>query len=818
MPNKPHLKLNTEKQADKIEVLKFNYGFPPKPKEEEKKVEKSYFLTAKEFRRYLTNLNIDLAKRIQERSQAIEIPNHIDYIRIIFQSQFDNTTYYQQWFKEFGLLGISFSKFNHEVLFSIDDRDLFQIFINNIEKFIQKELKENEKAEYSGKIKYIKEFKLLSTQDILQYRQHTSLMNLVLVDFPINVKAANQIYSTLEKYLEERNINYRLLKDSNHLEIFNSTETLIDEIAKNFDIVLSITSSLATVVKPSEFNLPERSYGFEIENSEDDLPIIGIIDTGISNQTPLASIIVNDDSFNITGTSVFTDNACNGSGHGTGVAALAALGRNAYYKKYSGKLKTDAKLLSIKILDSNSGFLSEGDVLTLLRNSKAKYPALKIFVLTTCYQANKRNNEDYSTYAYELDKFVFENDCLVIICTANNDDAMVTNSHYDLNYFFSEITNICSPAESMNNLIVGAAADSIRDGIFEGISTSKEFPTLFSRKSHIDLDSLFPKNKINKFYFRPDVIESGGDYERQGNYIGTDKKATMEILSAKQNESFFTDAGTSYSAPLVANIAVQIQKNYPNISAQSIKALIINAASLNLIRFPKQFTKLLSKTAGHGFVEPYKSVYSDENAITFLIEDKINPEDVKIFPLNFPEYLTKLDLGKQNGILKVSATLCFSFLPVLNHQLAYCPIHIAFGIFKNQTGKEILAKEDEEKGGIKSKLKSGMGWSQSARHKEKPIPYSNTQKLTFPINVNDLLNESNTFKLGVNCRICPQLLAGSEVKYQTSHSFSIVISIEENLKEENLTGQLYAEMESVNFVENIAELDSEGEGIAEGEA
>lgn len=816
MAKKPHLKLNTEKQADKIEVLKFNYGFPEEPKIP--KEEPNFYPMAKEFRRYLSNLNNDLAKRIQERSQKIEVPDHIEYIRILFQSQFDIATYYQQWFKEFGLLGISFSKFNHEILFAILDRDLFKIFISNIEKFIQKELKENKNAEYAGKIKYIKEFKLLSTSDILQFRHHTSLMNLILADFPVDEKAALQIYLALERYLKEKNINYRLLADSNHLEIFDSTESLIDEIAKNFDIVLSITSSLATVIKPSEFNLPERSYGFEIENSEEELPIIGIIDTGISNQTPLASIIINDDSFNITGTSAFADNTDGGSGHGTGVAALAALGRNAYNKKYNGKLKADAKLLSIKILDSNSGFLSEGDVLTLLRKSKSKYPALKIFVLTTCYQANKSNNEDYSTYSYELDKFAYENDCLVIICTANNDDAMATNSHYDLNYFFSEITNICSPAESMNNLIVGAAADSLRGGIFEGISTSKEFPTLFTRKSHIDLHSLFPKNKINKFYFRPDVIECGGDYEQHGKFIGTGSKATMEILSAKPNESFFTHAGTSYSAPLVANIAAQIQKNYPNISTQSIKALIINGASLNMVRFPKQFTRLLTKTAGHGFVEPQKSVYSNENSITFLIEDKVSPEEVKIFPLNFPEYLTKLDLGKQNGILKVSATLCFSFLPILNHQLAYCPIHIAFGIFKNQTGQEILATENEENGGIKSKLKSNSGWSQSARYKAKPIPYSNSHKLKFPINVADLLNEANTFKLAVSCRICPQLLTGTETKYQTPHSFSIAITIEENLKEENLTGQLYAKLESVNLVENIAEIDLEGDAIAEGEA
>ena len=809
MANKPHLKLNTKKQADKPEVLKFNYGFGKE--EDSAQEEQNYYPMARAFRQYLTKFNIDLSNRTEERNKTIEVPDHIEYIRILFQSQFDLSNYFESWFKEFGLLGINFSKFNHEILFAIIDRDLFKQFIKNIEVFIQKELGEIENAEYSGKIKYIKEFKLLSTADILQYRQHSQLMNVLLTNFPLDEKVEEQIRQSLFNYLEKNEIKYRLLEETNHLELYETTNQQIIEIAQNFDVVLSITSSLATVISPTEFNLPERSYGFEIENTDDHLPIIAIIDTGISNQTPLASIIINDSSFNITVSGSFSDNANYGSGHGTGVAALAALGRNAYLKGYKGKLRTDARLLSIKILDKDSGFLSEKDVLDLLRNAKLKYPDLKIFVLTTCYQANKSDNEDFSTYSYELDKFAYENDCLIVICTANNDDAANTNSRYDLNYFFSEATNLCSPAESMNNLIVGAAADSLRTGTFEGISTSKEFPTLFTRKSHIDLSPLFPKNKINKSYFRPDLIECGGDYEQHGRFIGTGSKATMEVLSAKNSESFYTHAGTSYSAPLVANIAAQIQKQYPTISTQSIKALIVNGASLNLIRFPRQFTSLLNKTVGHGFAEPQKSLSSNDNSITLLIEEEINPEEVKLFPLNFPKYLTEADLGKKNGIIRITITLCFSFHPILNHQLAYCPIHIAFGLFKNQTGKEILATDDD----IQSKLKSYSGWSQSGRHVSKPMPYSNTQKKSIPINVAELLNEGNTFKLAVNCRISPQLLPGTENRYKKPHPFSIAVTIEEKLKDEKLTGRLYAEIQSVNSLQNIASIELEGEAAAE---
>ena len=97
-----------------------------------------------------------------------------------------------------------------------------------------------------------------------------------------------------------------------------------------------------------------------------------------------------------------------------------------------------------------------------------------------------------------------------------------------------------------------------------------------------------------------------------------------------------------------------------------------------------------------------------------------------------------------------------------------------------------------------------MRWSQSGRYKAKPIPCSNTQKLKFPVNVSDLLNEENTFKLAVNCRIAPQLLAGVAEKYKTAHPFSIAISIEETLKESNLTGKLYDEVALCNDLDNTS--------------
>lgn len=802
---KPHFKLNTAKQKEAPVKLKYNYGFDPDA-EKAPASPKNYVPMAKAFSAYLARLDAEVVQRRRERNEAIVVPENIEYISINFFDQFVVSEYLEDWFNDFGLIGINFTHFNHQVLFRINDPEKFENFHKNIASFITRYSGSNTNVEYNGKVTYIKDFKLLTTADIIQYRQIGELMNVRLLDFPIDEKTYEAILQALFKYLESVGVAYKYDGAAHNLELINPSDQTVKEIVRNFDIVLSVTSALSTRIAPTDFNVAERSYGFEIENSNDELPLIGIIDTGISSITPLAAITLTDESFNLTQTSVLEDNAFNNEGHGTAVAALAALGKRPYKQNYQGKIYADAKLLSIKILDSKSGYISQMDVLSLLTAAKAKYPDLKIFVLTIGYDVHKRNNEDFSTYAYELDNFAHNYDCIILITTANNVEAQNHNTKYDLNYFFTEATNLCVPGDSMNNIIVGAAADSLIEGNFNGISLSKEFPALYSRKSHFDLPALFPITKINKHLFRPDVIECAGDYENHptSNYIYEGDKASMDLLSANPKFSFRKGVGTSFAAPLVANIAAQIQRNYPNIKAQSMKALILNSASLYHIRFEDKYKALLKKTAGYGLVDEAKSVYSSDNGISFLIEDEITPEETKVFPLNFPNYLIANDLGKKNGILTVTATLCFSFQPLLNYQLGYCPVHIGFCFFKNQPANDIQKSEKE----VKSLLKTGLRWSQTARHISKPIPFTNSQKITFSVNVKDLENEKCTFKLGVNSKINPQLLPGVDEKYKVSHPFSIAIRIEEQLPDGQFKGRLYDEIIACNEIEPIAILEA----------
>jgi len=797
---KPHIKLNTDRQTEGQFQFKYATRFPQINEEDETPVVKDYARVARQFSSSLVRLRRDRIVRIESRNPGLSIPLHIDYIRLQFQSQFDTNLYFGKYLDDFGLEAITFSKFGTEGLFAVADEVKVKNFVRSLENFIRSILNNEQNSVFDGKIKYIKNFELLTTDAIIQAINSSSSLAFRLADFPLNTHFYHEIWPSFEKYLKENNLQYNFFASNYSLEIEGLTKDSLTEIANNFDIILSATSNLCTVVEPSRVSTPKRSYGFTISQPQDNLPIIGIIDTGISTLTPLKSILLNDSVFDLTASGSDTDNA----NHGTGVAALAAMGKMPYALNYRGEFTSDARLLSIKVMDASSSNLKPSEVIKILKEVNRRYPEIKIFVLTIGSEMHKRNNEDHSIYAAELDRFSYENDCLIFISTANNNKAADDNSNYNLGYFSSEVTNLCSPAESMNNITIGAASDNITGNIGWAISDGSEYPALYTRKYHCNMKDYYPRNKNNKHYFKPDVIESGGDYEYYKYFIAQGSRASLEVLSSDPTESFYRQIGTSYSAPLVANLAAKIQALYPKLKSQTIKALIVNGADHKMMPFSTEYKHLLNSVTGNGFVNGEKTLYSNENSISFVIEDEINPGIMQLYPIRLPEYLYDGSIVKKTGILKITATLCFSFLPYLSNHLCYCPIHIGFSIFRNTDSNSIMNHYDQ------AKLRES--WTQDAFYRAKPIPYSNSQKISFTVGRNELVSEDGTFKLAVNCKINPQLLVGEERKYEHPHNFSIAIRIEENLKETELTGKLYNEMIAINEIDNIAVADIEIEG------
>lgn len=749
---------------------------------------------------------VDKRDKQSKRDASIHVPANIDFIRISFLDQFILNTFFTQWFNEFGLEAVVVTNFGKEVLFAVADKDKFEVFVDSILQFVRRGLYQDLKANFSNKITYIDSFKLLTSSDIIRFdMQHTGdIVVLNTIDMPLDFKMQEAMLNAVEDYLQGNGTQYAIDRRNNRMELFSPLPETVQRIAENFDIVESITCSLSSIVRPTSYNVVKRDYGFTISNADDELPLIGILDTGISMDTPLAAITVQDATFTLAGNPLLdVAGGRNLYGHGTGVAALAALGRENHQNEFNGEVRADAKLLSLKLSDMGNGYLSEKKMIEMLYAAKRKYPELSIFVLTTCYNIPKATNEAFSSYTYLLDKFAYETDSLIFICTANNNDAISENTSYDLHYFEHPHTNLCTPSDSLNNVIVGGAADNLTNGVFYGISDGREFPVLFTRKGHVDLSILLSAKKSNKQYFKPDVINSSGDLELIGDNIDYGISAAMNILSANPAHGFIKESGTSYAAPLTANLAAKIKRKYPDLNMQTIKALIVNGASMNLIKLDKVFDKIINRIAGNGFVNEDRSLHSSEDSPTLILEDTIENNKMKLYPIHFPVYLIEEALGKNSGILKCSATLCFSFLPIQHNQLSYNPIHIAFGFFRDHTGAQINAKKDE----CNSLIKSNLNWSQNGRDRSKPIPYSNCQKMDFLIDVKNLVEEKGTIKLAVHSKLTDQLLSSDRDNYPTEYPFSLVINIEENFRLN--TGRLYDELVLINELEVIAEASAE---------
>jgi hypothetical protein len=760
---------------------------------------------------------------LRHSARSIEIPQHIDYIEIHFFGPFEYDKFSNHYRTIFGLVPVNFKKFNTVGLFAVTNEVRFAEFLEQLRIFIATENHTGE-LPYNVNIRYIKEFYLLTNERIVDFTTlyDNALFNLVESE-ELLTEIILPIEERLQAYLRSQNLTFSYNPSNRTIQIWDVDQDTINSILSNFDIIHSVNSSLSGVVRPGAFATPIRDFGFTVTLPDEGTPSIGILDTGVSELTPLAPIIVNTNTeYDLIGSGSRVDNHDGLRGHGTAVAGFAALG-DKLIPDHTGTKVADAWIISIKIFQERRPRVADTRILETIRTVH-RDRGTKIFVLTISEQNHKSTDSSISAFAYSLDLLAHELDILIFISSGNVDTSYFfdpvsgTATHTYPNDFAQEFTNIKSPAESMNNFTVGACAANFETGITPGIAVDGTFPAIYSSKFHYNFhDGILGRTQGNKYLKKPDVIYNGGDWDNTGN----PSAAGLKHISARTGEYFLKNTGTSFSAPLLANLAAKIVKKYPELRMQTVKALIINSAKIPALSnffdgLPKPVT---NHVLGYGIPNQIECLYSDDNSVSMILEDEILPDRIKSYDLNIPAYL----LTKENAstVLDIKMTLCFSFEPILNNQMAYCPIHIGFGIFKNlplsatrsvpdEDGVEVIESIGLTRNTTENiKIKSGQSWSEDYYFKMKLL--SNTQKLELVYNKDDIRSNENKFKLAVNCLRHKLLSPGQKDHYSTSHRFSLAINIKERPHQNTLAGNLYTELVAINTLEAVADLEAEAE-------
>lgn len=859
--SKSHLFLKNEFGISRI----FNRTRGRDDNEETLEDGKNYSHQRESFHRCRIEFDQALENRHSSRMEDIPV-EHFDVLSIDFLKIADRSLV-EKYCRIYGLSDLNYSNMNQTVLFAISDEERFnEVFMTQVDSFAAEE--NNIGTEYKT-LTLMAGFHYWSSDSMKSFvltdsEAHDVLLELVECS-PKIVSKHNNMVKALEEYLCRNRITYKKIESGIYQLDFilkDELEILLD----NFDVIQRIQSLYTTRVRPNAFGEQERVTDATL-NLLEGAPTIGVIDTGVQRIAVLEPILEQEGIDLVDKIPhPYEIDLGSDSSHGTSVATLAAFGNNFYRNIDANVVDADAKIFSIKVQSGETGLVNIANIKDAIIRAHTNY-GIRIFNLSMSVRG-KSYNQDISTYAYILDELAYAYDLLIFISVgnlsvddiecmqvvaadSNTSDKAKRFLHYPNHYYNPFVTleetecchdgecmNLCEPSESMNNMSVGAIAESYNPNHgTHGLSFGREFPAFYSRKYYMDYNSLingtrFKNNQKNKNLFKPDIVMPGGDQ--------LDVESRMLVLAPRLDGAGLKieqNSGTSYATPLAANIAAKIIRKYPNLNMQSVKALIINSAepinshylddtinelkSLDNNSYPnvdsKEKTQLSKKyseerlskyISGHGVPNISKCIDSDDSRCTFVIEDTIAFDSHKVVNLNIPDYL--LQYSKKGALLTLTATLCYKFNPKRNDVLSYCPLHIAFN-FGNSMNHDDPRKNAEEYASRRASdnkdrmaIKSGVcAWSDDFFPLSSKI-FSNVQKMSLNISRDEIIKVQNQISIIFRC-------TGREGLEETNNPFSFVLTIEQKHSAELDGNSLYDSLEQINHVEAIAQAVLEAE-------
>jgi subtilisin family serine protease len=162
---------------------------------------------------------------------------------------------------------------------------------------------------------------------------------------------------------------------------------------------------------------------------------------------------------------------------------------------------------------------------------------------------------NFTEFAKNLDYLARENDVLFIVAAGNIDSPAAP--HPD--HFLHQTARIQPPAESLLSLSVGALA---RHATAGALAASGEVAPFSCRGPGADMGQ------------KPELIAHGGNVLASW---GTTPRIATYGLAASGSELAY-DVGTSFAAPLVAQVAARLAVEYPTASCNLLKALLCHFA------------------------------------------------------------------------------------------------------------------------------------------------------------------------------------------------------------------------------------------------
>lgn len=431
---------------------------------------------------------------------------------------------------------------------------------------------------------------------------------------------------------------------------------------------------------------------------------ICILDSGINTNHPLLGVAIAESASFIPEQDAFDE-----QGHGTAVASIALYG-DIDACNQSNFWQPELWLYNGKILNEQAEFNAE-TIEATLSAAVAYFTDLgcRIFNLSLGNANAPYDGKHIRGIAYLLDTLSRQYNVLFVVSAGNftgsDDPPVPQNSWRDEypDYLLHETSVIIDPAPALNVLTVGSIA--------------RYNATQDTQRRPEDIQHLCPaaENQPSPFTrhgpsvkgaFKPDVVAHGGNVA--SNVRQQQWQAHMRglgVLSCHhqfQGNTLFKElSGTSFATPYITHLAGRLLNEYPEMSANMLRAMLVNHASLSqemTQAFPQTMRDSYRNTpatrnreierdvTGYGIIDEDALYRSSEHVVVMRCEEHIENNTHQFFELPFPVSF----LRSQRSTREIRITLAYS-PAVRTTRLDYTATRISFRLVKGRSLNEVQA-------------------------------------------------------------------------------------------------------------------------------
>lgn len=432
-----------------------------------------------------------------------------------------------------------------------------------------------------------------------------------------------------------------------------------------------------------------------------------ILDSGINTNHPLLKTAIGESESYVHGQEVSDD-----SGHGTAVAGIALYGdvegcaaghfwqpqfwlfngKILYCDPQTGEACFDEKTIEKTLTEAVEYFSEEH--------------GCRIFNLSIGNANAPYDGRHIRGIAYVLDTLARKHNVLFVVSAGNyrgsEEPTVPLNSWREEypDYLMHDSSVIIDPAPALNVLTVGSLArhnaclDEQRYPEISALSPATENqPSPFTRHGPSVRGAL-----------KPELMAHGGNLASSMRSEGEQWRQNIRGLGVLTlNHEFIGNtllkeiSGTSFAAPYITHLAGRLLNEYPEASANLLRALLVNHAKLPEAcakTFPEElqtqyaknnnWRELTREVAGYGLVDEDTLYRSTENAVVIIAEDSIENDAHQFYELPLPETYLRAQLATR----ELRITLAYS--PVVRTtRLDYIATRISYRLVKGTSLEEV---------------------------------------------------------------------------------------------------------------------------------